>query len=148
VTLSACTEVELIQTLVSAQLIQITPNVSNIEDVISVGIDFSDLGAQFDIELLDDGAVVHDLKLPSLNVVQVEVVFILVSGGSSAPILGAPTSLPKNEFPADKVRKISVKVLATSDGQFPKGVRLSVIVCSESSSTVTKTSSKCCCVYV
>ena len=138
-----CVEIELIETLVAANLIEVTPNVTNKEDLISKGVDFTDeqQPATFVIKLPDGGVVVRDMKLPSANVVKIEVTFILVSSGSSRVVRGSPTSLPENEFPTEVVQSIIIKVLKTNDDLCARRVRLSVIVCSETPTTSKRVSS-------
>jgi hypothetical protein len=82
------------------------------------------------------------LQLPSENVVAIEVILILVSNGAPKVISGSPTSLPKNKFPLEAVESITIVVVKTSDDEAPRGVKLSVIVCSESPSTTTKLASE------
>jgi hypothetical protein len=137
-----CIEIELIETLVTANLIDITPEVTIKKDLYGTGIDFTENSPVFEITLPNDGAVVRDLSLPSANVVKVEVTFILTSNDSPKVIRGSPTSLPIDEFPLEEVEKVIIKVVKTSDDKSPRRVKLSVIVCSETPSTTTKLSSE------
>ena len=134
---ASCVEIELIETLVTANLIQITPNVAGKKDLIKTGIDFEELQPEFVVKLPNGGSVIRDVKLPSTNVVKIEVTFVPVSGGSSKVIRGSPTSLPNNDIPSEEVESIIIKVVKTSNGEGPRRVRLSVIVCSETSTTTT-----------
>jgi hypothetical protein len=137
-----CAEVELITTLVAANLIKITPNISRIEDLAGIGLDFVEDTPIFEIELPYGGVVVRDLQLPSANVLTVEVSFFPLSGGLPKQIRGSPTSLPKSDFPSEKLRKIIIKVLNTNDNQCPRRVKLSVIVCNETPSTTARVTSE------
>ena len=140
-TRAPCVEIELIKTLVAANLIDVSPNVTRKEDLISKGVNFTEDSVSFVIRLPGDGAVVRDVKLASSNVVKIEVTFILSVSGTRKVIRGSPTALPENEFPTEEVQSIIIKVIKTSDDLCARNVRLSVIVCSESLTTSTKVSS-------
>jgi hypothetical protein len=134
----------LIETLVAANLIEITPQVTVMENLFGSGIDFTENGPVFVIKLPNGGVVVRDVQVPSANVAEVEVTFIVASHGSPKVIRGSPTSLPTNEFPLEEVESITIKVVKTSDDQYPRRVKLSVIVCSKTPSTSTKLPSESC----
>ena len=133
-----CTEAEVIEILVTSNLIQIRPdNLNNKEDLISKGLDFNTSTPTFEIDLPKRGAIVRDVQLHSKNIDEVEVVFVVESGRLTAPIRGSPSALPKDEFPTEKVRDITINILSTTDHSSPQDVTLSVIVCGEDLPTVT-----------
>ena len=91
------------------------------------------------IDIPKGGAIVRDIKVPSSNIAEIEVIFKTESGVQTAPIRGAPTSLPKDKFPTDKVSEIVIKVIKTTDDKAPEDVTLSIIACAEGVTTGTTT---------
>jgi hypothetical protein len=83
------------------------------------------------IDIPKGGAIIRDIKVPSSNAAEIEVVFKPESGDNIVKVTGAPTSLPKDQFPTDKVSEIIIKVIKTSDGKAPEDVTLSIIACAE-----------------
>lgn len=136
-----CDEMEYINSLVATNSVRTKPvDLSNKEDLISKSVDFTNQQLTIIIDLPHGGAVVRDVKLPSSNVAQIEVTFTTVSNRTTSPIRGAPTSLPTNAFPTEKVTEIVVSIIKTSDGNAPQDVTLSVIACAEGSIITTTTS--------
>jgi hypothetical protein len=127
-----CTETELVETLIALNLIQTRPvDLPNKRDLIGKGLDFNNSSPSFEIDLPKRGAIVRDIKLPSKNVAEIEVIFITESGRKTTPISGAPTALPTENFPTEKVLDIIINIIRTTDGNLPQDVQLSVIVCGE-----------------
>ena len=123
---------EYINTLVATHSVRATPkDIPNKGDLISKGVDFTDKNPTLVIEVPKGGAIVRDIKVPSSNVEEIEVVFTTPYGDEKVVVRGAPTSLPKEQFPQGKVTEIVVKVTKTSDGKAPADVTLSVIACAE-----------------
>ncbi len=134
-----CDEMEYINTLIDTNSVKTVPtDISDKQDLITNGVDFTDKMPSFVIDVPNGGAIVRDIKLSSTNVEEIEVVFTTKSGRGTTPIRGAPTSLPTNQFPIEEVVEIVIKVKKTTDDQSPKHVTLSVIACAEG---VTTTSS-------
>jgi hypothetical protein len=135
-----CNEMEYVNTLIATSAVRTTPtDVPNKGDFITKGVDFTDNTPTIFIDITNGGAIVRDVELPSTNIVQVEIIFTTESGRKTSPIRGAPTSLPTNEFPTEKVVEIIINVIETSDGSAPKDVTLSVVACAESTTSVTST---------
>jgi hypothetical protein len=131
---------EYINTLIATDSVKTTPNnIPNKEDLITKGVDFTDNKPSFIIQVPKEGAIVRDIQVPSTNIAEIEVVFTTKSGHQTTPIKGAPTSLPNDEFPTEKVVKIVVTITKTSDNKPPKDVTLSVIACAEGTVTTTPT---------
>ena len=130
---------EYINSLVETNSVKTTPtDIPDKEDLITKGVDFTDNKPTFVIDIPNGGAIVRDVQIPSKNIKEVEVTFTTTSGQKTTPIQGAPTSLPTDKFPTEKVEEIVVKVTKTTDNKSPKDVTLSVIACAEG--TVTSTS--------
>ena len=131
---------EYIDTLVSTDSIKTTPkDISDKEDLIKNGVDFTDKTPTFVIDVPKGGAIVRDIKLSSTNIDEIEVTFTTRSGQETTPIRGSPTLLPTDKFPTEKVVEIIIKVIKTTDNQSPKDVTLSVIACAEGTVTTTTT---------
>jgi hypothetical protein len=131
-----CTETDYIETLISTNSIRIRPNdASDKQDLITKGLDLTDEQPSFKIDLPEGGLIVRDVKISSLNIIKVEIVFITESGTDTKTIQGMPTSLPTNEFPIERIGEILIKVLETTSSESPKQVKLSVIACAETSTT-------------
>jgi len=140
VTVEGCEEMEYINTLIAIDSVEVKPNdISNKQDLISKGVDFSDLKPVFVIDIPTGGAIVRDVKLKSSNVVEVQVTFTSESGVELTPIVGSPTSLPAEQFPTEKVSEVVIKVTKTTNGNAPQDVTLSVTACAEGLTTVTTT---------
>ena len=138
-----CSEMEYINTLVATDSVRATPkDIPNKGDLISKGVDFTDKNPTLVIEVPKGGAIVRDIKVPSSNVDEIEVVFTTQYGDEKVVVRGAPTSLPKEQFPQGKVTEIVVKVTKTSDGKAPADVTLSVIACAEGITTGATTQGK------
>ena len=132
---------EYINTLVATNSVRTTPkDIPNKDDLIKKGVDFTDNKPTFVIDIPTGGAIVRNVKVPSSNIEEIEVIFTTESGRELAPIRGAPTSLPTDKFPAEKVSEIIVKVIKTTDGKAPQDVTLSVIACAEGVTTGRTTS--------
>jgi len=133
-----CTEIELVETLVTSNLIQIRPvDLSNKQDLITKGLDFSSNVSSLELDLPKPGAIVRDVKLSSKNIAEIEVIFVIESGRKTSPIRGSPSALPNDKFPTEKVRDITINILKTNDNGLPQDVTLSVIVCGEDLPTTT-----------
>jgi hypothetical protein len=131
---------EYINTLIATNSIQTKPtDIPNKQDLITKGVDFTDTKPIFEIKLPNGGAVVRDIVLTSNNVVEITVTFTTESGRETVPIKGAPESLPRSEFPTEKVTEIVVKVTKSSADTAPEDVTLSVIACAEGSTTTAST---------
>ena len=129
---------EYINTLIATNSVRTTPkDIPNKDDLIKKGVDFTDKNPTFVIDIPKGGAIVRDVKVPSDNIAEIEVTFKPESGGKVVKVTGAPTSLPKDNFPTDKVSEIIIKVIKTTDGQAPKDVTLSIIACAEGVTTGT-----------
>ena len=140
-TVKLCDEMEYINTLVQTNSIRTTPSdLYNKNDFITKGVDFTTQQSTIVINIPSNGAVVRNVKLSSANVAQIEVILTIESTGATVSIRGAPTGLPANEFPTDKVKQIVIKFLNTIDGNAPQDVVLSVIACAEGS-VITSTTS-------
>jgi len=135
-TLVSCTETEVIEILVKSNLIQIHPtDSSNKQDLISKGLDIIDETSTLKIDLPEGGLIIRDVKISSLNIIKIEVIFISESGATLRSIQGKPTSLPINQFPTERIGAIIIKVLQTSDNGSLKQVKLSIIACEETFTT-------------
>ncbi len=137
-----CDEMEYINTLIDTNSVKTLPkDISDKQDLIANGVDFTDKKPSFVINVPKGGAIVRDIQLSSTNVAEIEVTFITKSGVETTPIQGAPTSLPTNKFPAEKVVEIVIKITKTTDNDSPKDVTLSVIACAEGTVSTTPTGS-------
>ena len=135
-----CDEMEYITTLIETNSVKTTPtDIPDKEDLITKGVDFTDNKPTFVINVPNGGAIVRDIQVPSKNVAEIEVTFTTVSGKKTTPIQGAPTSIPTDNFPTEKVIEVVVKVTKTTDNKSPKDVTLSVIACAEGTVTTTPT---------
>jgi hypothetical protein len=133
-----CNEIEYINTLIATDSVKTQPDdINNIENLITNGVDFTSKKPSFIINVPNGEAIVRDIKLFSSNVAEIEVVFTTESGSQSSPIQGAPTSLPTTNFPTEKVTEIVINVKKTTDGNAPKDVTLSIIVCAEGTTITT-----------
>jgi hypothetical protein len=133
-----CDEIEYIDTLIVTNSIKTAPkDISNKQDLISKGVHFTDENPTFTITIPTGGAVVRAIDLSSNNVAEIEVIFTIKSGQETISIRGAPTSLPANQFPTEKVSEIIIKVNKTTDNNAPEEVTLSIIACAEGTPTTT-----------
>jgi hypothetical protein len=131
-----CDEMEYINTLIATDSVKTQPDdITDKQDLIKKGVDFTYEKPSFIINLPNGGAIVRDIVVFSSNVDEIEVVFTTESRRGSSPIRGAPTSLPTKEFPTEKVTEIVIKVKKTTDNNGPKDVTLSVIACAEGVTT-------------
>jgi hypothetical protein len=128
---------ELMETLLSLSGITTQPyDIPNKQDLISHGVDFTDAHPTLIVKLPTDGAVINNIYIGSLNVVDVELIFTRKADGETTRVEGKADSLPKDQFPHDKVSQIVINVLNTTGNTSPKTVTLSVIGCAEGSTTV------------
>ena len=135
-----CDEMEYINALIETNSVKTTPtDITDKEDLIKKGVDFTDKKPSFIIDVPNGGAIVRDIELPSSNVAEIEVTFTTASGSKTTPIQGAPTSFPTDKFPTEKVVEIVITVTKTTDNKPPKDVTLSVIACAEGTVTTTPT---------
>jgi hypothetical protein len=133
-----CDEVEYIDTLIITNSVKTAPeDISNKQDLISKGVDFTDRNPTFTIKIPTGGAVIRAIELTSNNVAEIELIFTTQSGRETIPIQGAPTLLPTTEFPTEKVSEIFIKVKNTTDNNAPEEVTLSIIACAEGKTTTT-----------
>jgi hypothetical protein len=131
---------EYINTLIATNSVQTKPNnISNKQDLIRKGVDFTDTKPIFEINLPNGGAIVRDIHLYSSNVLEITVTFTTESGRETVPIKGAPQSLPTTAFPIEKVTEIVVTVTKTIADTAPEDVTLSVIACAKGSTTTAST---------
>jgi hypothetical protein len=131
---------EYINTLIATDSVKTQPDdISNKEDLITKGVDFTSTQPSFIINIPKGGAIVRDIVVFSSNVDEIEVFFTTKSGLELSPIQGAPTSLPTKDFPTEKVTEILIKVKQTTDSKGPKDVTLSVIACAEGTTTTRST---------
>ena len=136
---------EYINTLVATDSVRATPkDIPNKGDLISKGVDFTDTNPTLVIELPKEGIIIRNVELDTCNVEEIEVVFTTQYGDEKVVVRGAPTLLPKEQFPLGKVTEIVVKVTKTSDGEAPADVTLSVIACAEGSTTSGTTRGRIC----
>jgi len=136
----SCDEIEYINTLIATDSVKTQPDdITNKQDLITNGVDFTSKKLSFIITVPNSGAIVRDIKVFSSNVAEIEVVFTTESGSQSSPIQGVPTSLPTNNFPAGKVTEIVIEVKETTDNNAPKDVTLSIIICAEGATTTIST---------
>lgn len=132
---------EYINTLVAINAIRTTPSdVYNKRDFVTKGVDFTTQQSTVVIDVPSNGAVVRNVKVSSANVARIEVILTIESSGATVSIRGAPTALPADEFPTDKVKQIVIKFLNTVDDNAPQDVVLSIIACAEGS-VITSTTS-------
>ena len=137
-----CTEIDYIESLIATNAVRIRPNDQvNKQDLITEGLDFTDNTPTVKIDLPDGGLIIRDVKIPSLNIINVEIVFVPESGAATKSIKGKPTSLPIDEIPTERIGEIIIKIDQTSDGGSPKQVTLSILACAE---TFTKASTRKC----
>jgi hypothetical protein len=128
----SCQEMEYINTLIATNAVRLTPtDLPNKGDLVREGVDFTDNKPTIIIDIPNNGAIVRDVTLPSTNVVEVELTFKTVSGSQTAPVRGAPTSLPTSAFPTEQVTQVTVQVTKTTDDKAPQAVTLSVVACAE-----------------
>ena len=133
-----CDEMEYIQTLIDTDSVKTSPtDIPNKRDLVKEGVDFTDQTPSFTIDVPQGGAIIRDLDLTSPNVAEITVTFTTESGEIVGPILGAPTALPTEEFPKDRVGEIVIKVTKTTDYRPPQDVTLSVTACAEGTTTTT-----------
>ena len=133
-----CDEMEYIQTLIDTDSVKTSPiDIPNKRDLVKEGVDFTDLTPSFIIDVPKGGAIIRDLDLTSSNVAEITVTFTTESGEKVGPMRGAPTALPREEFPKDKVDEIVIKVTKTTDYRAPQDVILSVTACAEGTTTTT-----------
>ncbi|CAF3477285.1 unnamed protein product [Rotaria socialis] len=127
-----CDEKEFITYLIATKSVRTAPmDISNTDDFISKGVDFTNEQSKIIIDIPQDGAIVRDVKLFSTNAAQIEVSFQRKSGIQTGLVRGAPTALHTDEFPAEKVNKIAITVIKTNDDYAAGGVTLSIVVCDE-----------------
>ena len=133
-----CDEMEYIQTLIETDAVKTSPtDIPNKKDLISKGVDFTDRIPSFTIDIPKGGAIIRDLDLISSNVAEITVTFTTEDGKQVGPVRGAPTSLPTEQFPKDKVGEVAIRVTRTTDNRPPQNVTLSVIACAEGVTTTT-----------
>ena len=129
---------EYIGTLLDSNAVEVvTEEINDVNDFLKKGVNFVDQTPVIVINVPSKGAIVRDVKVPSENVAQISVTLTTDKGVTLAPITGKPTSLPKQKFPTDKVKKIVIEILATTDNESPKGVTLSVVACAPGITTAT-----------
>ncbi|CAM4910131.1 unnamed protein product [Rotaria socialis] len=127
-----CDEKEFITYLIATKSVRTAPmDISNTDDFISKGVDFTNEQSKIIIDIPQDGAIVRDVKLFSTNAAQIEVSFQRKSGIQTGLVRGAPTALHTDEFPVEKVNKIAITVIKTNDDYAAGGVTLSIVVCDE-----------------
>ena len=127
---------EYIQTLIDTDSLKTSPtDIPNKRDLVKEGVDFTDQTPSFIIDVPKGGAIIRDLDVISANVAEITVTFITESGEKVGPIRGAPTALPTEEFPKEKVDEIVIKVTKTTDYRPPQDVILSVTACAEGITT-------------
>ena len=133
-----CDEMEYIQTLIETDAVKTSPtDIPNKQDLISKGVDFTDRIPSFIIDIPKGGAILRDLDLISSNVAEITVTFTTENGKQVGPVRGAPTSLPTEQIPKDKVSEVAIRVTRTTDNRPPQNVTLSVIACAEGVTTTT-----------
>jgi hypothetical protein len=131
-----CQEIEYIETLVSTNAIRIRPYDSpSKQDLVTNGLNIAYATPVFQVNLPEGGLIIRDVKLPSLNIVKVQIVFVPDLGTPSTSIEGSPTALPLNEFPTESIGEIIIKVIETVNGTSPSQVTLSVKACGQEPTT-------------
>jgi hypothetical protein len=129
---------EYIGTLITSNAVSVvSEQINDVQDFVTKGVKFVDKTAIIVINVPTPGAIVRDVKVPSQNVAQISVTLTTDKGVTLTPITGKPTDLPKNQFPTEKVTKIVIEILQTTDNQSPKGVTLSVVACAPGITTGT-----------
>ena len=142
-TIKFCDEMEYIQTLIDTGSVNTYPkDIPNKQDLITNGVDFVDQTPSFIINIPKGGAVIRDIDVSSPNIAEITVTFTTESGREVGPIRGTPTSLPTDEFPAEKVIDIIIKMTKTTDYRPPQDVTLSVTACAEGTTTTTTIGTK------
>jgi hypothetical protein len=133
---SICQEIEYIETLVSTKAIRIRPyDTPNKQDLITNGLDITYATPTFQINFPEGGLIIRDVKLSSLNIIKVQIVFVPDLGEDSTLIEGSATALPLNEFPTERIGEIIIKVIETTNGTSLSRVTLSVKVCGQEATT-------------
>ena len=131
---------QFINTIVSTNSLKTLPkDIDNKQDIITTGVDFIATKPSIFITVPNNGAIIRDIDIFSSNVAEIEVILVTQSGNQLAPIKGAPTSLPIDEFPTEKIREITVTLTKTKDSQSPQDVTLSIIACAEATTATVRT---------
>jgi hypothetical protein len=134
---SICEVMEYIDTLIGVNAVSSQPDdIPNKFDFIRRGVDFTNEKPVIEIDIPGQGAIVHDLKIGSTNLVEIIVHFTTNTGYVTSPIQGSPKALPTSRFPSGKVSKIVIEFTKTEDNASPKDVTLSVIACAPAPTTV------------
>ncbi|CAF1077448.1 unnamed protein product [Adineta steineri] len=137
-TVKICEEIEFISDLIAINAITTTPaDLSNKEDLIRKGVNFTEKHPIFVINIPKGGARIRDLKVFSSNVKLIEIIFTTESGHRLSPITTGPTTAPKKEFPTENVEEIIINILETTDDSSPQKVTLSIITCGGHGATTT-----------
>jgi hypothetical protein len=129
---------EYIGTLISSNAVSITPpDQTNLQELIHNGVNFKETNPILVIDMPSGGETVRDIKVHSTNVLEIEVTFTNEISRETSTIRGPPTSLPKQDFPKDKVSQIIVVIKNTTDDNHPEKVTLSIVACAEGITTTT-----------
>lgn len=133
-----CEHMEYIDTLVASKVIStVTEDIPNKEDFIRKGVDFHGTNPIIVIDIPEDGAIIRDVALPSNNIERIRVTLTTVSDITLPAIEGAPTDLPSDQFPTEKIDVILIEILSTFDNKAPRGVTISVVACAPGITTST-----------
>lgn len=125
-----CTVMEYIDSLIAVNAVATKPEIVVTKtDFISKGVDFTVRNPSVEIDIPLPGAIVRDLKIFSLNVEEISVVFITNTGYITTPVYGYPTRLSTNQFPSQKVMKVVIDFVKVYGSEPPKGVTISLIAC-------------------
>ena len=137
-TKNTCDEMEYIGTLISSNAVSITPpEQTNLQDLIHNGVNFTETNPIIVCDIPLGGATIRDVEIHSTNVLEIEVTFTDEISRQTSTIRGSPTSLPKQNFPKDKVSEIIVVITNTTDDNYPEKVTLSIVACAEGITTAT-----------
>ena len=126
-----CDEMEYLPHLLATNSVRTEPeDIANKDDLIVHGVDFTTPNTILVIEIPDpDGVVVRDIKIHSANVKTVVVIFTTAIGEVTIPIRASPNAMPTEKFPKEKVVRIVVRCVSTTDNYPPSQVTLSVKIC-------------------
>lgn len=133
-----CEHMEYINTLVAIDAVQTSlEDISNKAHFIDKGVDFHGTNPIIVIDIPEDGAIIRDVALPSNNIERIRVTLTTVSDITLPAIEGAPTDLPSDQFPTEKIDVILIEILSTFDNKAPRGVTISVVACAPGITTST-----------
>lgn len=131
-----CEEAELIQWLLKTNSITFD-DTSNIKDLITNGVNFQETNPSIVIHIPFGGTQIQNIKLRSTNVHEIQLTFTTETGEKLKSIRTQLNNLKNQHFPRQKVIKLVIKILKTTDNDTPKGVTLSIEGCAVLTSSET-----------